>query len=58
MNQGTLRVELGEIRMAVTPGSDVTKPQATKTYNVEADRELRFEVDKEKVLTVTVSVGA
>ncbi len=44
--------------MAMTPGSDATKPQATKTYNVEADRELRFEVDKEKVLTVTVSVGA
>ncbi len=42
--------------MTVTPGSDVTKPQATKTYNVEADRELRFEVDKDTVLTVTVSV--
>ncbi len=42
--------------MAVTPGSDVAKPQASKTYNVESDREFRFEVDKDKVLTVTVSV--
>eukprot|EP01084_Bolivina_argentea_P010238 19057_1 len=43
--------------MTVTPGSDVTKPQATKTYNVEADRELRFEVDKDTVLTVTLKSG-